>query len=236
MSKHLKRFSAPSHWGLEAKTEAFATKPSPGPHPGDLGIPLLGIVRDFLGYAQGAREAKRILEQGDVKVDHVTRKSHKYAAGLMDVVTIEKTGENFRLLPDRKGLRIQPISDREAGFKFLRIRGKTMVAGDQLQLNLHDGSNLEVPRTDSQKYSIGDVLQLTIPDRKLKDQLKIEPGNVALVYRGKNSGTLGSIEKVIEGKGNQPDLVTLSVEGKEFQTLEEYIFVIGRKRPKIKVN
>ena len=236
MSRHLKRFSAPNHWGLETKVATFATKPSPGPHSATLGIPLLGIIRDFLGYARDAREAKKILEQGDIKVDHVVRKSHKYAAGLMDVISIEKTGENFRLLPSGKGLRIQPISDTEAKTKLVRIRGKTVLKGGKFQLNLHDGSNIEVDAKEGGTYTVGDVLQVSIPDRKVKDHMKIEEGNVAFVYKGKNSGLLGTIGKVEKGEGIQPDLVNLTVGDSQFHTLEEYIFVVGRKRSKIKVD
>jgi small subunit ribosomal protein S4e len=236
MSKHLKRFSAPSHWGLETKVATFATKPSPGPHSSTLGIPLLGIIRDFLGYARNSHEAKKILEQGDIKVDHVIRKNHKYAAGLMDVITIEKTGENFRLLPSSKGLRIQPIPDSEAKNKLVKVTGKSTLKGGNFQLNLHDGSNMEVEAKEGKKFSVGDVLQITIPDKTVKDHLKIEEGNVAFVYKGKNSGLLGTIGKLEVGEGNQPNLVDLTVDGSQFQTLEDYIFVVGRKRSKIKVD
>jgi small subunit ribosomal protein S4e len=235
LSRHLKRYSAPKHWGLKTKAATFAARPSPGPHPGDQGVPLLGIVRDLLGYAQDMREAKRILQQGDVSVDHVTRKDYKYAAGLMDVVSIEKTGEHFRMLPDKTGLRIQPISDSESKFKLLRIQGKSWVRGGKLQLNLHDGTNVVLPGSDSPKYSVGDVIQMSLPDKEVKDHMKMEPGNAAIVSGGKNSGELGKIEKVEKGTGTQPNLATVSVGDREFQTLEEYIFVLGRKRPKIKV-
>jgi len=236
MSKHLKRFSAPKHWGLRPKEAVFASKPRPGPHPLEMGVPLLGIVRDFLGYAQTGREAKYIIHQGDVLVDHVVRKDAKFAAGLMDVVSLKRTNENFRLLPDRKGLRLQPISDTEAGFKLVRVGRKTMVKGGKVQLGFHDGSNIELDGKEAAKYSVGDVLQISIPDRKVKDHMKMEPGNVAFVYRGKNSGQLGKIEEVIAGSGTRPASVRLSVGDTTFQTLAEFIFVIGRKRSKIKVD
>jgi len=236
MSRHLKRFSAPSHWGLETKVATFATKPSPGPHSATLGIPLLGILRDFLGYARNAREAKKILESGDIEIDHVVRKSHKYAAGLMDVVSIQKTGENFRLLPSGKGLRLQPIPEQEAKTKLVKIRGKSIIKGGKVQLNLHDGTNMEFDAKDGKAYSVGDVIQISIPERSVKDHLKIEEGNVAFVYKGKNSGLLGTIGKVEKGEEIQPNLVNLNVDGSQFQTLEDYIFVVGKKRPKIKVD
>jgi small subunit ribosomal protein S4e len=235
MKKHLKRYEAPKHWGLETKGAPFATKPRPGPHPAEMGIPLVGIVRDFLRYARDAREAKMILRQGQIKVDHVVRKDHKFAAGLMDVISIEKTGEHFRILPDRNGLTLSPIPDADSKFKFLRIMGKRPLKGGNIQLNMHDGGNLEVAAKDDQ-YSVGDVLQVTIPDKKVKDHLRIEPENSAYVYRGKDSGTLGRIEKVETVEGSQPNLVTLSVGEETLRTLKDFIFVVGRKRSKIKVS
>lgn len=236
MSKHLKRFSAPRYWRLQTKGVAFATKPSPGPHAGELSIPLVGIVRDLLGYARDRREAKRILQEGEVRVDQVVRKEHKYGAGLMDVISIQRTGENFRLVPDPRGLRMQPIPDAEAKIKLLRIMGKSWPMGGGLQLNLHDGSNLMLPAAEGEKYSVGDVIQVSLPERKIKDHLKIEPGNVAFLEGGKSAGQVGTIEKVTRGLPTQPTMVTLSIGGKEFQTLEEFIFVVGVKKPKIKVD
>ncbi len=236
MSKHLKRFSAPKYWRLQTKGAAFASKPSPGPHSGELCIPLVGIVRDFLAYARDRREAKKILQEGQILVDQVVRKEHKYPAGLMDVISIKKTGEHFRLVPDPKGLRMQPIPGSEANMKLVRIVRKSWPSGGGLQLNLHDGSNMMLPATESAKYSVGDVLVVSLPDRKIKDHMKIEPGNVAFVCGGKNAGRVGIIKGVMKGQPMQPTMVALSVEGGEFQTPEDFVFVIGVGKPKIKVD
>jgi small subunit ribosomal protein S4e len=131
---------------------------------------------------------------------------------------------------------MRPIPDAEANTKLLRIMGKSWPTGGGLQLNLHDGSNIMLPATDTAKYSVGDVLQVSLPDRKIKDHMKIEPGNVAFLHGGKSVGQVGIIEKVTKGQPMQPTMVTLSVGGKEFQTLEDFIFVVGVKKPKIKVD
>jgi small subunit ribosomal protein S4e len=236
LKKHLKRYSAPKHWKLGTKTAAFAVRPSPGPHAIGESIPLLNIVRDFLGYATNAREAKKIVEAGEILVDHQPRKSLKYGAGLMDVVTIPKTDENFRIVPGEKGPMMPPIPTSKADAKLVRVMGKSTLKGGKLQLNLHDGSNLEIPGSDSGKYSVGDTLEMTIRARKVKDVLKIKPGNMAYIHKGKNMGQIGTIKERIEGKAMQSDSVILSVDGNEVRTLEDYIFVIGKKKPKIKVD
>jgi small subunit ribosomal protein S4e len=38
-----------------------------------------------------------------IKIDGKVRRDHGYPIGIMDTISIEKTGENFRLLYDAKG-------------------------------------------------------------------------------------------------------------------------------------
>ena len=42
-------------------------------------------------------------KSNQVQVDGVTRRYFKYPVGLMDVITIPKTGDQFRVLYDVKG-------------------------------------------------------------------------------------------------------------------------------------
>ena len=67
-SKHLTRHAAPAFWPILRKEWRWAVKPSPGPHSIERCLPLLIIVRDILGYAKTAREARKIIAQGHIKV------------------------------------------------------------------------------------------------------------------------------------------------------------------------
>jgi len=60
-----------------------------------------------------------------VKVDGKVRRNPRYPLGSMDVVTIEKTSESFRILLDTKG-RFLPhrIDSKEAGFKLSKVLKK----------------------------------------------------------------------------------------------------------------
>lgn len=50
-----------------------------------------------------------------VKVDNKVRTDGTYPSGFMDVIAIEKTGENFRLVYDVKGrFAVHRITDDEA--------------------------------------------------------------------------------------------------------------------------
>ena len=81
----------------------FAPKPSPGPHKQRECLPLCLILRNRLKYALTYKEVTTILQQRLVKVDGKVRRDKCYPTGIMDVVTIDKTDEHFRIIYDQKG-------------------------------------------------------------------------------------------------------------------------------------
>uniref|UniRef100_A0A804LPW0 RNA-binding S4 domain-containing protein n=1 Tax=Zea mays TaxID=4577 RepID=A0A804LPW0_MAIZE len=99
LKKHLKSLSAPKHWMLDKLGGAFAPKPSSGPHKSRECLPLILIIRNMLKYALTYCEVISILMQRHVLVDGKVRTDKTYPAGFMDVISIPKTNENYRLLP-----------------------------------------------------------------------------------------------------------------------------------------
>nr|CAA75242.1 ribosomal protein S4 [Oryza sativa Japonica Group] len=123
LKKHLKRLNAPKHWMLDKLGGAFAPKPSSGPHKSRECLPLILIIRNRLKYALTYREVISILMQRHVLVDGKVRTDKTYPAGFMDVISIPKTGENYRLLYDTKGrFRLQSVKDEDAKFKLCKVR------------------------------------------------------------------------------------------------------------------
>ncbi|KAL6969162.1 ribosomal protein S4A [Sarracenia purpurea var. burkii] len=115
LKKHLKRLNDPKHWMLDKLRGAFAPKPSSGPHKSRECLPLILILRNRLKYGLTYREVISILMQRHVLVDGKVRTDKTYPAGFMDVVSIPKTNENFRLLYDTKGrFRLHSLRDEEA--------------------------------------------------------------------------------------------------------------------------
>ncbi|OYT41303.1 MAG: 30S ribosomal protein S4e [Candidatus Altiarchaeales archaeon] len=197
-----------------------------GPHRKEESIPLLMVVRDILKYADNAREARRIINKGMILVDKKPRKDPRYGVGLMDVIEIPKTGEYFRVLPGKKRHVIKKINEKESNIKPCKIIDKRLVKKGRIQLNLHDGGNILV---DDNKYKPGDTVILELPDRKIKDWIKFERGNVAMIVRGRHSGDTGKIDEIFPGSAIHKSLTTMG----DLQTLTEYIFVIGRDKPMI---
>lgn len=225
--KHLKRFKSPKHWPIHPKEDKWTVKPSAGPHKIENSLPLLIIIRDILGLADNSREAKRILNQGEVMVDGQIRKDYKFPVGFMDVIQIPKTEGNYRVLPDEKGrLILHPITPEDVKFKLCKIENKTTIAGGKVQLNLHDGRNC----LDGQEYSPGDVVHLEIPDQEIVDVIKFEEGNTGLITGGKHIGEIGKIKEINITKSVRPNTVVIETSDKKtFLTLKDYVFVIGKE-------
>ena len=80
-------------------------KPSQGPHKLRECIPLNLLLRAKLGVARNWTEAKLIVKakEGNISIDGKERTDHKYPVGIMDIVTVNKTGSNYRVNFDVKG-------------------------------------------------------------------------------------------------------------------------------------
>ncbi|MGB9937912.1 MAG: 30S ribosomal protein S4e [Methanobacterium sp.] len=224
--KHLKRFKAPKHWPIHPKENKWTVKPHAGPHAIEESLPLLLIVRDILGVAGNSREAKRIINSGDILVDGRPRKDYKYPVGFMDVVEIPKMESVYRVLPDEKGrLILHPIAEENKEFKLCKITDKTTIRGGKTQFNLHDGRN----QLDDGNYKVGDVVILKVPDQKIDDVISFENGTIGLITGGKHIGEIGRIKEINITKSSMPNTVEMETDDKKtFLTLKDYVFVIGK--------
>jgi small subunit ribosomal protein S4e len=240
--RHMKRMHAPGFWPIHTKEFQWTKKPRPGPHAVEKCLPLSIIIRDVLQYAKKFRDAKSVIKERKVKVDGKTRIDAKYPAGLMDVIEIPDAKVAIRVLPiQRKGLSVANIPKEEAGFKLCRIEDKHTIAGGNFQLNLHDGRNILVKVTDPRRpegdlYKTFDTIQISLPDQKILKHLKFIEGSPVVVTSGRNLGRVGKIKKIEEGSAARPPMVTIEdSESKTFQTMADYVFVIGEDKPLIQL-
>lgn len=243
VKRHLKRLAAPKTWLIERKTHKWVVRPRPGPHPLERCLPLLLIVRDILGYADTAREARRIISSGKILVDGVPRKDYKFPVGLMDVLSIPDMGEHYRvLLDERQSITLVRIDEEEARYKLCRIDNKTTVKGGHIQLNLHDGRNILVRVSDPTNpvediYRTGDVLKIEVPSQRILDHIRMEKGNLAMIIGGKNTGRIGIFEELVVLRSPSPNVAILRDvrDGSEIRVIKPYVFMIGREKPEITI-
>ncbi|EAW75533.1 hCG2043550 [Homo sapiens] len=113
--KHLKQVAAPKHWMLNKLTGVFAPHPSTSPHNLRECLPLIIFLRNRLKYVLTGNEVKKICMQRFIKINGKVRTDITYSAGFMDVNSIDKSGENFRLIYDTKGrFAVHRITPEEA--------------------------------------------------------------------------------------------------------------------------
>jgi small subunit ribosomal protein S4e len=224
--KHLKRLAAPKHWMLDKMSGVFAPRPSTGPHKLRECLPLIILLRNRLKYALTRREVTFIVMQRLVKVDGKVRTDATYPSGFMDVVSIEKTNENFRLLYDTKGrFALQAISPEEAKYKLCKVR-KFLIGNKGVPaVALHDGRTIRYP---DPLIQVNDSVKVDLATNKITDFIKFDIGNLVMVTAGRNLGRIGVITHREKHPGSFDIVHIKDAAGQQFATRLSNVFVIGK--------
>jgi len=217
---------APKHWMLDKLRGRWAPKPAAGPHKLRECMPLIVMLRERLKYALTYREVKMIVMQRLIKVDGKVRSDMFFPAGFMDVVQIEKTKENFRLLYNTKGrFTLHKIVKEEASYKLCRVK-KVMRGPKGIPYAVtHDGRTLRYPDPD---VKVHDTVRLDTETGKILDYVKFEPGNVVMISGGNNMGRVGVISHREKHPGSFEIIHIKDSVGHSFNTRLENVFVIGK--------
>ncbi|KZT25278.1 40S ribosomal protein S4 [Neolentinus lepideus HHB14362 ss-1] len=210
---------------LDKLSGTYAPRPSPGPHKLRESLPLTIFLRNRLKYALTGHEVTMIVMQRLIKVDGKVRTDPTYPAGFMDVITIEKSGEYFRLLYDVKGrFTIHRITAEEASYKLCKVKKVAVGAKGVPYVVTHDGRTIRYPDPD---IKVNDTIKFDIEQSKIVDHVKFDVGNICMITGGRNMGRAGVIvhrEKHIGGY----DIVHVKDSlDRTFATRITNIFVIG---------
>jgi len=224
--KHLKRLHAPKHWMLDKLSGVWAPRPSTGPHKLRECLPLILLLRNRLKYALTYREVVAICAQRLIKVDRKVRTDTKYPAGFQDVITIEKTNENFRLLYDTKGrFCVHRIKSKEAKFKLLKVREISVGLRGVPYLVSHDGRTIRYP---DPLIKAGDTVKFNLVRNKIEEFVKLESGVMAMITGGHNLGRVGVVEHKEKHNGGFDIIHLKDAIGNHFATRASNVFVIGK--------
>lgn len=177
-----------------------------------------------------------------------------------DVVTIEKSGDAFRLLYDTKGRYVlQPVTGEETTvrhghstashvtllmcvnshshfvlqFKLCRVAKQSVTSKAVPYIVTHDGRTI---RYADPSIKVGDSLKIDLATGKVLDIFKFEIGAVCVITQGRNTGRVG----VLLSRDRHPgsfDIVHLrDKEGNEFATRLGNVFILGKgESPAIKL-
>jgi len=187
------------------------------------------FIRNRLKYALNGRETKAILMQRLVKVDGKVRTDPTYPAGFMDVISIEKTGEVFRLVYDTKGrFTIHRISSEEGAYKLAKVKRVQLGAKGIPYLVTHDARTIRYPDPD---IKVNDTVKIDLETGKISSFIKFDTGVIAMVTGGRNMGRVGVITHRERHDGGF-DIVHLKDSlDNAFATRLSNVFVIGTEKP-----
>ncbi|KAI5292861.1 40S ribosomal protein S4 [Ascosphaera acerosa] len=229
VKKHQKRLAAPSHWLLDKLSGAYAPRASTGPHKLRDCMPLIVFIRNRLKYALNGREVNAILMQRLVKVDGKVRTDSTFPAGFMDVITIDKTGENFRLVYDVKGrFTVHRISTEEAEYKLGKVKRVQLGKGGIPFLVTHDARTIRYPDPE---IKVNDTVKIDLATGKIQDFVKFDTGAIVMVTGGRNMGRVGTITHRERHDGGFGVVHIKDAVDNTFATRESNVFVIGHEKP-----
>merc|ERR1711963_233267 len=164
-------------------------------------------------YAITMKEVETIMKQRLIKIDGKTRTDPKFPTGFMDVVQIDKTGENFRIIYDVKGrFTVHRITASEAAYKLCRVRAVSTGPKGVPYLHTSDGRTIRYPD----------------PNAKVHDIITFEVGNLCMVTGGANAGRVGTMISREKHPGSFDIVHIKDSQGHVFATRLNYVFVIGK--------
>jgi len=230
--KSEKRLAASRAVPLLRKKSTWNIRARPGPHKKRNSVALGVVLRDIIGIAKTAKEAKGILNNGFVLVDGKPAKDSKRPIGLFDLITIVPEKKAYRALFSKKGVLAISEENDNKDEKLCKVVGKTQVGKEIVQLATNDGRALKEKKTS---VSVGDSVLIKVPGQKILKVLKQEPGKTVLVVDGKHVGQVARVKDIVAGTMSRPKLVTLETGSGEFKTVESNIFIVGDGKPVIKV-
>jgi len=211
---------------LDKMSGVFAPRPSTGPHKLRECLPLIILLRNRLKYALTRREVTFIVMQRLIKVDGKVRTDATYPAGFGDVITIEKTNENFRLLYDTKGrFALQTITPEEAKYKLCKVRKVHVGNKGVPAVALHDGRTIRYP---DPLIQVNDSVKVDLATNKITDFIKFDIGNLVMVTAGRNLGRIGVITHREKHPGSFDIVHIKDAAGQQFATRLSNVFVIGK--------
>jgi small subunit ribosomal protein S4e len=229
----LKRVNAPSSWMLDKMGGIFAPKSSAGPHKLRESIPVYLILRNKLKYALDGREVRKICAQRNILIDGKVRTDPRFPAGFMDVVSIPKAKDNYRVMYDVKGrFVLNAISDEEAKFKLCKVMTSKTGLKKIPQITTHDGRTIRYP---DPLVKIGDSIKVDLETGKIVDFIKLEMGKLCFVNKGRNTGRIGVLVHRERHLGSFDIAKLKDAKGSVFAVRLDACFVIGDGEGKARI-
>lgn len=167
-----------------------------------------------------------------MKIDGKVRTDPRFPAGFMDVVSLDKAKEHFRLLYDTKGRYVlHRIKDEETKFKICKVTSSRTGDKKVPALTLHDGRTIRYP---DPLVKVNDSVKIDLETGKITGVIKFEMGNLVMITKGRNTGRIGVLLSRDRHLGGFDIIHVKDATGHTFATRLSSAFMIGEgNRPSI---
>lgn len=144
----------------------------------------------------------------------------------VDVISLEKTGENFRLIYDTKGrFTVHRITSEEAKYKLCKVKLLKVSQKGVPVIATHDGRTIRYP---DPLVKVNDTVKFDLETGKIADFVKFETGNLALITGGRNMGRVGVVTHREKHPGGFDIVHIKDALDRSFATRLTNVFIIGQ--------
>jgi len=160
-----------------------------------------------------------------IKVDNKVRTDPTYPTGFMDVISIEKSNEHYRILYDVKGrFTVHKLTAEESKYKLLKVKRVALGMRGVPHVVTHDGRTIRYPDPLVRAH---DTIKFDLEDNKMVDFVKFDVGAMCMVTGGRNIGRVGTIQRRERHLGGHDIIHVKDAKDRTFATRMINIFVIG---------
>ncbi|MEM4330612.1 MAG: S4 domain-containing protein [Candidatus Pacearchaeota archaeon] len=192
---HKKRSEVPKEWPIPRKGDKYVKVAT---HNLDKGIPILVILRDILKLVRTRKEAKKICNEGKIKINGIIRKEIGFPLCNRDILQIEDLNKTFVVEIQNEKFVVKEKEGLKDIKKILKVIGKNILKGKRIQANLEDGTNI----LTKEKFSVGDSFLVSFPEKKVLKVIHLTKGTKVEIISGKYSGLKGEIIAEDEDRNN----------------------------------
>ena len=152
-------------------------------------VPLVIAIRDMLGLAKTAAEVKKMIRDKLLKINGKEAKDHRESIRLFNILEAGKKYELIYLKTKKFAL----TETKRGDTRLAKVINKKLLKKGVIQLNLHDGTNIN----SKEKINVGDSIEVDFKG-KIKEKIPLTKGAKVFILKGKYLGHVGKIE-AIEG-------------------------------------
>jgi small subunit ribosomal protein S4e len=227
VKNHLLRISAPKTWKISRKLSRYITRPNPGSHSFNSGLSINTVLKEVLGVVDTTKDTKYLINNKGVLINGKSLKSFKHSVGMMDVLSLPKLKQNYRVILNTRG-KLDFVSVTDDSVHVAKLTGKFDSRGKKQTLSLHDGTVV----LDDSPCKVGD--SLLFESGKLKKVISFDVGSFVLLTGGNHIGVNGKIKRAfIEGGVRK---IELNSSGDSVITLEKFAFVLGKDKSEVQIS